>query len=225
MAQYHSLPVTAAYTQAARPALGRRSPSLQSSESSVKFSGLSECSSSISFDNSHLAAATLDSPVARRGAGTTFVVSYGMTPEIRPRYLEDGPISFGSTKYMPPVPEDDDGTDDASSVDSLAVNVCRSDRSGLDIPRHAHLREPKTRRGEPELIELGLAVSQFMRYSCKGLLMCHLQHAQAVEMYKDRRLFETQKITCGLCQVTGRRFVLKNVQHLTLHLHMHNMPE
>lgn len=44
-------------------------------------------------------------------------------------------------------------------------------------------------------------------------------------MYEDRGSVQTQKIFCDICQATGGKFVLKNIQELTLHLRMHNMPE
>jgi len=155
-------------------------------------------SSSGEGNSSWWADTTTKSPISKHDTNSTVGTPYGsFAPDTIARYRKEGGKSvFESTRVVPLV--EDGGV--------LLVGTSLDDRSILNIPHVPHL-EIKGRCSKSELKELAVA------------------HAQAITMYQDQCLKETQKITCELCLIDGSEFVLKNLHELTLHIRIHNIPE
>jgi len=203
--------------------------SLQSSISSIRFIAQPDCASFTSSleekDLSCLASTTLKSPIAsKQDTGSTLCQT--LASDVAPHSYEDwGRAGPGLMPELTPCHELD--TLSVNTVGtSLTSQSVTSQSTASVLRRHPQLNI-KIRWNKSESQELAVAVSHLVQYEIWSQLNrnSHPQHAQAVAMYKDRGLLETQKIFCDICHTAGYKFMLKNVEELTFHLHIHNMPE
>jgi hypothetical protein len=218
----HSATITPPPSIVAKPA------SLQSSISSIRFIAQPDCASFTSSleekDLSCLASTTLKSPItSKQDTGSLYQT---LASDVAPHSYEDwGRAGPGLMPELTPCRELD--TLSVNTVGtSLTSQSVTSQSTASVLRRHPQLNI-KIRWNKSESQELAMAVSHLVQCTIWSHLNCdsHPQHAQAVAMYKDRGLLETQKIFCDICHTAGYKFMLKNVEELTLHLHIHNMPE
>jgi len=196
----HSATVTLPPAEVAELSLSQRTTSPQSSISSVRFAIPSDCASYISSLEENTSCWGAKSHITSKH-DTYSSLYQNLASDMASRYFEDSERAVcGSISELPPVREGD-----TLSVHTRGTSL--TSRSTPSVRCRGPRLDISIRRSKSESEELAVA------------------HVQAVAMYKDRSLVETQKIFCEICQAAGCKFVLKNLQELTLHLHIHNMPE
>ncbi|KIM80428.1 hypothetical protein PILCRDRAFT_533027 [Piloderma croceum F 1598] len=197
---FRSIAVTLPPTEAVRLGLDHQRASPQSSISSVQFAIPSDCTSLSAFEedtSSYRTTSTLKSPITSNGDNSIALDSSytSSVPNIARRYRHGSKKASFESVFESPSVHEDD---------TLSVNTISTSSS---ILRRSPYLDIRIRRSKSELMELAVA------------------HTQAIAMYKDRSQAEAQKIICPICDAAGRRFILKNIRELTLHLRIHNMPK